>query len=363
MKIVITCGGTGGHFYPGLSLARFSGNGNAILMLSGKNSQEQGRIAEQYGFKTILLANMPGFSLRTLVKFSFGLLAGLCKAYRELRKISPDAVIGMGSFASLPVTLAAKLLRIPVFLHDGNARIGKANRWLSYLAVALGAGFPPVNASKCKCEIIDCGMPVRPELAAGCNMSKQEAVRKAAEKWGRTFDPERRILLIFGGSQGAAAINKLMPEVLKDFPDIQVVHLTGKGKKDDCAAVCKQFGVSPLLLESTPDMDILLSLADAVISRSGGSTIAELALYRKPAFLIPYPEAAEGHQSDNAACYASAGAGTVVEQSELTAAKVAEFLTLLRDEGKLAAMAEAAGRLARPNAAGDFIAAIAARIK
>ncbi len=365
LKLVITCGGTGGHFYPGLALARCAGSENTRLLLSGAHAPEQIAIAAQAGITGLPLTAMPSpGSLRNACRFVYGLCKGVREAKRALREFSPDAVIGMGSFASLPVAWAAKSLKIPLFLHDGNARIGRANRFLSSWARGLGAGFPPVNGDKCSAPIIDCGMPVRPELISQREMSKADAARRAAELWQREFSPDRPVLLVFGGSQGAAKINELVPEAVNScgVPDIQIIHLTGRGKLESTREAYARCDLSPLLLESTSEMGVLLALADVVVSRSGGSTVAELALFGKAALLIPYPFAAENHQLDNARFYASSVAGQVIEQSELTPDKIAEFLTVLGDPDRLADWSSRAATLGRPRAAEDFLDAIAAAI-
>lgn len=366
MKIVITCGGTGGHFFPGLAIARRAGAKDVKLLLSGIHAKEQSAIAGKYSIPAVELPEMPSpGSIKKIFRFLNGLICGFFIARRELKRFSPDAVIGMGSFASLPVALAAKSRKIPLFLHDGNARIGKANRLLSRFARALGAGFPPVNGDKCKCEIIDCGMPVRPELVDQTSIGRKAAIEELNQLFGCGFSPDQPVLLIFGGSQGALAINRAVPEAVKGcaVKNLQIVHLTGKGKIEETRSLYQNCKVDAFLLETSDRMDLLLAAADLVISRSGGSTVAELALFGKAALLIPYPYAAENHQDDNAAYFCGAGSGKMILQSELNAEKISDFLNTVFLHPEIRQdMAEHAAGLARPHAAQDFLTAIEKRI-
>ncbi len=363
MKIVISCGGTGGHFFPGLALAREAGRENARLLLSGIHAENQKSIAEKYGISAVALPTMPIWK-RHFFRFLKGLFQGYATARRTMKSDRPDAVIGMGSFASLPILLAAKNLHIPVFLHDGNARIGKANRILSRYAKMLGIAFPAVNG--CRCPVYECGMPVRQELIGQTETTRANALAKIRELFGVDFVADAPILLVFGGSQGAAAINAALPLALQKYGrnDIQIVHLTGVGKLDAAREAYQKLPNRRLLLETTSEMGCLLSAADLVISRSGGSTVAELALFGKPAILIPYPYAAEGHQTDNARYYEKGGAGTVLLQNELSAdSLLARLKFYLDDEEKRKSTSDNAKVLARPRAAADFLAAVAKEIK
>ncbi len=362
MKIVISCGGTGGHFFPGLALAREAGNANARLLLSGIHADAQKKIAESYAIEALALPPMPIWK-RHFFSFLRGLAQGYATARNSLRENPPDAVIGMGSFASLPILLAARKLHIPVFLHDGNARIGKANRILSRHAKLLGIAFPAVNV--CHCPILECGMPVRQELIAQTSLSREEALAKIKEIFGVAFSADAPILLVFGGSQGAAAINACVPAALAQYgkKEVQVIHLTGVGKLDAVREAYRNLPNVHLLQETTSEMAPLLAAADLVISRSGGSTVAELALFGKPAVLIPYPYAAENHQTDNARYYENSGAGNVLLQSELTPETLTERLRFyLDDEVQRKSAFAKAKALARPRAAADFLAAVAEKI-
>ncbi len=304
-KLAISCGGTGGHFYPGLALAKTlntSGEGEALLLLSGIHASGQALIAAAAGVRAAELPLMPD-PRKAPLRFLPGLLSGFAASMRELR--SADALLCMGSFAGLPPFLAAKFRRKRIYLHDGNARIGRANRIMSRFAEFIGTAFPAVNrdAVKCRCETV--GMPLRPELLNAPVLGKAAAVEEINRHWGTTFDAGEKLLLVFGGSLGAAVFNETLPATLDKTPFRQVIHLCGRG---NAGTVEQRYGgkVKLLCLDSSERMDLFYSAADMIVSRSGGSTVAELLYFGKNALLVPYRYAAEGHQTDNARHFAAA---------------------------------------------------------
>ena len=354
-RLVITCGGTGGHFFPGLSIAReFQSQGGEVrLLLSGENAVEQQRIAEKFGIPATALPKMPN-PRKSPLRFVCGFFGGVRAAARELREFQPQALLGMGSFATLPPVAAAWSRKIPIFLHDGNARIGKANRIFSRIAGRLGTGFPPVNPDRCRCPVKWVGMPVRPELRRWVGIGREQAVAELNACFGAEFVPELPIILVTGGSQGAAVFNQVLPPVFVGRnEDFQVIHLTGRNKLAETLAL---YGDAPrprrLVLESCARMELCLGAADMVFSRSGGSTAAELALFGKPAVFIPYPYAAEGHQTDNARVFSERGAAVLVENSALTSDRARELLDgFFREPELWKRMGDAMRSLAVPDAA------------
>lgn len=342
--IVITCGGTGGHFYPGLSIARTqqSRGKKVLLLLSGKNSGEQKKIAEKFNIPCKTLPNMPSPSVKhpaSCWKFLKGLFAGTAKAKAILKTEQPGAVLGMGSFAELPVIWAAKSLHLPIFLHDGNARIGKANRVLSRFAQVLATAFPAVNANTVHCKCVVSGMPIRPELKAE-NLSKAEAVNALNGKFKSTLESENFTVLLFGGSQGARKLNEVfgraIRELAKKYSNIQLIHLTGAGEFEAVSKFHADTGCPVLLLPSLAEMHWAFQAADLVISRSGGSTVAELNAFGKYAVVVPYPFAAELHQDDNADYLVTLGAAEKVNNSDLTKNLAMEILERLYKQKDIA---------------------------
>ena len=366
-RLAISCGGTGGHFYPGLSVARqlAADGGEVLLLLSGVHARHQQEVARSFGIEAMTLPWMPAPGLRRplrTLRFCRGLAGGIPAAVLRLRSFRPDALLGMGSFASLPPVLAAKLLRIPIFLHDGNARIGRANRFLSRWAKFQGTAFPPVNAGSCRCPVACTGLPLRPELLLP-PPARREALRELREKFGAPLEPERTTVLIFGGSQGAQSLNINLPEALKQLPDknFQVLHLTGPDKFDAVREVYSDADFPVLVLPATEEMQLFYAAADLVVSRAGGSTVAELAQFGKPALLVPYPYAAENHQYENAQYLAAAG--MVLDNRECTPERLIQLLdNFLTSPDHLAQCAAAAAARACPRAGEQLLEAISERL-
>ena len=342
--IVITCGGTGGHFYPGLSIARTqqARGRKVLLLLSGKNSVEQSRVAEKFNIPCKTLPHMPSPSIkhpRSCWKFLKGLLGGIKQAKAVLKAENPTAVLGMGSFASLPVIWAAKSLRLPIFLHDGNARIGKANRFLSRYARVLATAFPAVNFHKVRSKYVVSGMPVRPELKQSA-MSKADAINALNEKFKSSLAAENFTILLFGGSQGARKLNevfgKAVKALAKKHSHIQLIQLTGAGEFDSVAKFYGEPDFPLLLLPGLAEMHWAYNAADLVICRSGGSTVAELNAFGKYAVVVPYPFASELHQDDNADYLVTLKAAEKVNNADLNETMALELLERLYAQGDLA---------------------------
>ncbi len=334
-KLVISCGGTGGHFYPGLSLARqVKARGGVVrLQLSGVNSEAQAKIAADFGIEADVLPLMPSpHGLKNTIKFLRGAAEGFIQAKKSLRKFAPDAVMGMGSFASLPTLLAAQRLHVPIFLHDGNARIGKANRLFSRFAHMVFTAFPPVNCDKVKAPVLELGMPVRPEMTPG-NLTHTEALSQLNKLYDWQLSAEKPIILVTGGSQGARTLNvaaaAAAAELQAENVDLQLVHLCGKSLLNETERLYQTLNCKVNLLPVSEQMALLYRVADAVVARSGGSTVAELITYGKYAVLCPYPYAAEHHQHDNARHMVSLGAAELIENADFTVAKAADVLRRL----------------------------------
>ncbi len=365
-RLAITCGGTGGHFYPGLSIARVmqERGGEVLLLLSGVHSLRQSEIARSHGVPAEVLPPMPSpHGPRSAARFLTGLVGGSVRAGRLLGGFRPQAVLGMGSFASLPALLAADLRGIPCFLHDGNARIGKANRWMSRRARFLGTAFPAVNAGGCRCGVGTIGMPVRPELEAAAGIGRGRAIEELNRLFGSALAPELPVILIFGGSQGASVFNSILPQALNQLgrSDFQVLHLSGPAKLEETRSgyAASRFGT--LVQASSERMELFLGAADLVVARSGGSTVAELALFGRASLLIPYPHAAENHQFDNAGFLSESGAAVRLENAGCTVGAVRDILLDFLDHPEnWLSRAAAAAALGSPGAAGRMLDRIAA---
>lgn len=369
-RLAITCGGTGGHFYPGLSVARAlrGEGGEALLLLSGVNAPRQKEIAESFGVPAVALPRMPSpRGIGSAFAFGCGALGGFGASLRELKRFRPQALLGMGSFTSLPPIVAAHWRKIPVFLHDGNARIGKANRFFSSRARLLATAFPACNADKCRCEVLVTGMPLRPELEAAAGISRGEAMAGLERLFGVKLEPGIPTILVFGGSQGAAIFNAAVPAALKRLEGrrrFQLLHLAGPGKLEETKRAYGDVAFPRLLLESSGRMELFLGAADLVVCRSGGSTVAELARFGKASVLIPYPFAAEHHQDDNARVLESAGAAELLPNAECSPERLeALFDRLFSAPEMLAEQGKRAAACAVPDAAGRLLAELTTRLQ
>lgn len=363
IKLAISCGGTGGHFYPGLSVARKLNQlgGEAILLLSGVNSANQQKISESVQVKSYALPNMC-HPLKNPIKFLKGFFGGFIQARKILKENEIDAILGMGSFASLPPIFATKTLKLPLFLHDGNARIGKANRYLSFLAKKLWSAFDMVNSKSLHCPRECIGMPLRPEITDIERIGKSEAITSLNQMFKTELHTELPTLLIFGGSQGAEIFNVTLPKALQELAKVykfQVLHLTGKNKLEYTQKLYNEVNFPYLLVESSENMELFYQSADLIFSRSGGSTVAEIAFFGKPSVLVPYPYAAENHQFDNAQYLASNDAAIILDNKNCQAEKIIAALDrLLANPKELSAMADKCKKKAKLNVAENILSEI-----
>ena len=337
-KIVISCGGTGGHFYPGLSIAREfdKQGGKALLMLSGIHAEAQMAIAASYGIDAIALEKMPRPSgVVGMWGFLRGFLKGMKRSKLAYREFAPNAYLSTGSFASLPTFIAARQAKLPIFLHDGNVRIGRANRKLSVHARKLFAAYPPCNQEAVGAKIEIVGMPLRPEL--GERLSKTDAATTLNTLYNWQLDPARPVALVMGGSQGARALNEAIAGARKllSGADLQIIHLCGAKLHEESKALYGDMPPGVYLLPESQYMREIYSVADIAVARAGGSTIAELLHFGIFGVLVPYPYAAEDHQTDNARYMESIGAARLL-MNELVNAEALkdEFTSLLSEPEK-----------------------------
>ena len=325
-KLAISCGGTGGHFYPGLAIAceLIAAGGDAVLLLSGKNGKKWAAAAKDVNVKAVVLPEIPSPSLKRpwkLWSFLIGTLKGAKIARKAMTEFEPDAFLSMGSFASLPTMLAARRLKLKCFLHDGNAKVGKANRYFSKKAEFMGIAFPPVNPEKIRCPWAVTGMPLRLKMQE--KISRADAVAALNKRYSVNLESCRTTILIFGGSQGARSINMAFSRVLTELSgkrnDIQVIHLCGNPDYECMCSIWRKADFPVLLLPYSDEMRNIYSCADLAVSRSGGSSVAELALFAVPSILIPYPYAAENHQWFNAEYLAKAGGARIIANADCNA--------------------------------------------
>jgi len=353
-KILIACGGTGGHIFPGIAVAEaLVARGHAVLLLISEkpvDAQASAKYSHLRFVRVPAVAKPPTRSPRMLV-FLWRMWRSLRQCNRVIDEFGADAVLGMGGFTSLPPVYAGHRLGLKTFIHESNARPGRANvltgRYCTRIFLGLEAAkaFFPGRAT----EIT--GTPARPEMLALPSRAE------AAARFG--LDPSRPTVLVTGGSQGAHRLNELCAHAIASLPpNTQVLHIAGSS---DFARVTQiAAGHAAYRVHGFCDqMPAAYAIADLVIARAGASSLTEIALTGRPSILVPYPFAADDHQTRNAEVFARAGAAILAQESDLSAAKLAALATsILQDAATAKRMSEAAGSLAMPAAAQRVCSAI-----
>jgi UDP-N-acetylglucosamine--N-acetylmuramyl-(pentapeptide) pyrophosphoryl-undecaprenol N-acetylglucosamine transferase len=345
-RLLIMAGGTGGHVFPALAVAKVMQQmGWQVEWLGTQNGIEVRVVpAHQLTLHCITAVGLRGKSASQLLAAPLQLLRAQWQSLRVLKRFRPDVILGMGGFASGPGGLAARLLRIPLVIHEQNAVAGTTNRVLSRFARRTLTAFPQVFPQG---ELV--GNPVREDIAALAFATKFSPA-------GRTVSQNRKVrLLVLGGSQGARAINMLLPQALALIPEAQrpeVFHQAGKALIDETVHAYLQAKVVARVAPFVENMAEMYAWADVAVCRAGAMTLAELACAQLPAFLIPLPNAIDDHQAVNARWFASSKAAEVLPQAELNAPLLAKkILSLIEDRTALQAMSKAMKNLAQPNAA------------
>jgi UDP-N-acetylglucosamine--N-acetylmuramyl-(pentapeptide) pyrophosphoryl-undecaprenol N-acetylglucosamine transferase len=349
MRVVIAGGGTGGHLYPGIAVARelIARRPDATVTFAGTNRGIESKVVPREGFALDVLrsAGLKGTSPAALARGLALLPLSAIDAWRLLSRRSPDLVIGVGGYSSGPVMLAAAVRRIPTLLLEQNAVPGFTNRLLARVVDAAAVTFDSTLSFFGRRGFV-AGNPVRSEFFADVEPSHPRADAAPAR------------VLIFGGSQGAHAINMAMVEAAPRLAaaGVDITHQTGPRDLD---VVRRAYGDAGLAARVEPflfAMDREMKEADVIVCRAGATTIAELTAAGRTAILIPLPTAADDHQRRNALVLAEARAAELLEQKDLTGDVLADrVLALAADPARRAAMANAARRFARPDAAAVIV--------
>jgi UDP-N-acetylglucosamine--N-acetylmuramyl-(pentapeptide) pyrophosphoryl-undecaprenol N-acetylglucosamine transferase len=333
---MVMAGGTGGHVFPALATARvLRRRGFDIVWLGTRRGIESRLVpAEGIPVEWLSVSGLRGKGLFTLLAAPFRLLLALGQAWRAVRKHRPGVVLGAGGFASGPGGLAAWLLRRPLVVHEQNAVAGLTNRVLARLATRVLEGFPGSFGGGIAAERV--GNPVRAEIVA---VAPPE--RRYAGRAGRVR------LLVFGGSQGAARLNAVLPAALAELPESlrpEVLHQTGRTGHEETQQAYGSRGIEADVRPFIDDMASAYGWADLAVCRSGALTVAELAAAGVPAVLVPFPAAVDDHQTRNAEYAVRAGAAKLLPEGDLTPLTLAALLRSLLEAGRplLEQMARAA---------------------
>lgn len=334
-RIVIMAGGTGGHVFPALAVAEaLSARGWEVSWLGTQGGLEA-RVVPESGIAIDWLAVAGVRGKGVLSKFSalFKLLKACAQAACVLKRRKPDVVLGMGGFVAGPGGLMAKMLGIPLVVHEQNRVPGTTNRWLARMADRVLEAFP--NSFEKKRGAICTGNPLREKfLAASAALQHQSG--------------QHLKILIVGGSQGAQRLNEIVPEAMARLQDIEVVHQTGAAMQEQVAARYLELGVNAEAKAFIQDMASAYQWADLAICRAGAMTISELAASGCPSILVPLPWAIDDHQAANAHFLADAGAASILPQKDMTPESLASEVE--RMSPALDAMAAAARHCARLDA-------------
>ena len=347
---MVACGGTGGHLFPGIAVAESwqKRGGEVLLIISEK--QIDALATEGYDhleFERQQSIAMPRIYSPKMIGFGLGFLKGLLHSHKLIGRFKADAVIGMGGFTSTAPLVAGWLKRLPTFIHESNAIPGRANLLNAKFSKRALVGVEECIPHFGNHEATHCGTPLRPALV------DQPSQAEAIEHLG--LKPDRRTLLIMGGSQGALRLNEVIGESLAHLPAdrVQVLHITGPRDYDmaKAAHVAAPDDLHTVAMPFCSEMQWPLAAADLALCRSGASTLTELAAYGVPAILVPYPYAAHDHQTKNAKVFVDRGAAVLWPQDELTPETFAErAAALIGDEDRIQEMGDAMKSLDLPGA-------------
>jgi len=348
MRVVLAGGGTGGHVIPALAIAQELKKSHAAeLLFIGTPRGMENRLVPAAGFQLHLVevGALKNVSLATRLKTSLDLPRAVWNSRRMLAEFQPDVVIGVGGYASGPAMAAAILRGVPTIAFEPNVVPGFANRMVAHWVSAAAVHFEETCQYFPNCHVT--GVPVRPSFF-------QIPPKPPGSE---------PTLLVFGGSQGARAINDAMVDSLSGLrqraPTLHIVHQTGERDFERVSLAYAQSNVSSEVHKFMDDMPGMFARADLLVCRSGASTVGEITAAGKPAIFVPFPRAADDHQNVNARALERVGAAVVVEESKLEAAYLVDTITaLIDDHARLQRMSAAARSLAHPKAVEEIAAIV-----
>ncbi|MDI6755071.1 MAG: undecaprenyldiphospho-muramoylpentapeptide beta-N-acetylglucosaminyltransferase [Thermodesulfobacteriota bacterium] len=347
MKIMIAGGGTGGHLFPALAVAeafREREPANEILFVGSRRGMEVRIVPrEGYALKTIDAVSLKGKPFWKKFESLLAVPRSLVQSWQLIRSFQPDIVLGVGGYASGPVVLTAWAMGCNTAIHEQNSFPGLSNRILSWFADRIFISFADSSRHFPREKAILTGNPVRKMIRRPGALPERK--------------PESKFtLLIFGGSQGAQRLNRAMKEALFYLKDLKgvltIIHQTGEKNYQEIQEAYQKKDFAAEVHPFIHDMDRAYAQADLVLCRAGATTIFELMAAGKPSILVPYPFAANDHQTLNAKTMADAGAALLVADGNLTGIHLSQILKeLIRNPEKLKAMGKRAAGLAKPDAA------------
>ena len=348
MNTVIACGGTGGHLFPGLAVAEvLRERGHEVMLIISEKEIDALAVSNRSEFRVEKLPSvgLPSPFSPAIFGFTRRFTESLSVCRRIYRSFKPQVVLGMGGFTSTAPILAGRMRGLPTFIHESNAIPGKANKLTARMVGAVMLGFKECAQFFPRVRTEITGTPIRAAL---------RPMDRATARRNLGLEEDRATLLVMGGSQGATGINQA---VIKSLPalqglPIQVIHLAGGRDEGLLADNYRRENIPAYVAAFHHSMEDVYSAADLAIARSGAASLAELAMFSLPSILIPFPYAAEDHQTRNAEIFARENAATIVKESEISTDLLPRKIReLINDPAKLAAMGKNASALAPKNAA------------
>lgn len=340
--VMILAGGTGGHVFPALAVANELRNRGVPIIWVGTKKGIESRVVPEADFSLTIMSvqGLRGKGFIQYIRAPLIIVKALYEGLSIVLKHKPCALLGMGGFVAGPCSLVGVLLRKPLIIHEQNAIVGLTNRILAPLSRIMFTGFP-IKYKKQKIEY--CGNPVRSQLLAMERPETRLSGRGVTKR-----------LLIVGGSQGAASLNKFIPQavaIISSSIQVEVWHQTGVNRQEATRDSYLANNLDVKVEEFIDDIDQAYAWADLIVCRSGAITLAEIAAVGLGSVLVPYPYAVDDHQTANAQSYVEAGAAELISEAEMSADKLASILSrLLCDSTSLINMACAANKLVRGNA-------------
>ena len=353
IRLIVTGGGTGGHLFPGISLAQamMGAYHSCEVLFIGTERKVDRTALSSLGFKTTTIKSqgIKGKNFLSIVKALFQQPMAIWQAAKIIRKFKPDLVFGVGGYVTGPVILASRLLGVTTCIHEQNSIPGLTNKLLGHIANKIFVSLPGSEKYFSTPKTILSGNPVRSNII------------KASREPKTISEQEPFTLLILGGSQGARRLNSLMLEAAESClsklsPPPFIIHQTGGHDEETVRMKYAELGLNARVQAFYSDMTKIYSQADLIISRAGATTLAELTVFHKPVILIPFPYAADNHQEINGRYLVEAGAGIMFRQEDLTGEKLGtEIKRLLDNKEILADMSKNSGMVSKPEATETII--------
>ena len=355
-RLIVSGGGTGGHIFPAIAIADAFKRRHPdaeILFVGAKGRMEMERVPKAgYPIEGLWISGFKRELSLDNLSFPFKLISSLCKAKKILKRFKPDVVVGVGGFASGPIMRKATKLNIPVVIQEQNSFPGVTNKIVAPKAAKICVAYENMEKWFPKDKIVLTGNPLRNNV-----VSTEGKHDEGARFFG--LDPQKPIILLVGGSQGALGINKGISAKLAMFKDVdyQLIWQTGKHYVEQAQKEVDELGlgerVKPVVFIDR--MDLAYACADVVISRAGAMSISELSLVGKAVVFVPLPTAAEDHQTKNAMSLVEKDAAMIVNNDETPEKLIPTVFDLLKDGEKICKMQENISKFARPNAAEDIV--------